>query len=174
VELIYGGKCSLEYGGKYVHRMRTSNYKFFNCGKCGHGRWIVIYGVGMLFKFCAEYGITYGNNIFTWRFCSHMSSVKEKNTKRSSGDGTVYANRICDVRFVKGLQGSFSVEAAFILPMVLMCLFLPIQVGLEMHQDIKTRAVNIQQNDVVDVISGMYRKEWMENFLEGLSEENEG
>ena len=103
-----------------------------------------------------------------------MPNIKEKSTNGSNCYGAIYADGIRNFCFMKCYKGSFSIEAALILPVVLMCLILPIGLGVELHQDVKTRAIHIQQEGVMDVIGEMYRKEWVENFLKGFLEENEG
>ena len=56
-------------------------------------------------------------------------------------------------------------EAAYIMPLVLLCLFLPIWIGIEQHEEVKTWVEKQQQEEIVNVISAMYQKEFITDLV---------
>lgn len=57
------------------------------------------------------------------------------------------------------------------MPLVLLCMFLPIWMGIEMHQELKESALRLQQEETVDVVSAMYRREFITDLLGELYED---
>lgn len=94
-----------------------------------------------------------------------MFTIKKKEERRSDSHGTIYVDGVCSVRALGKCRGSFSVEAAYIMPLVLLCLFLPIWIGIEQHEEVKTWVEKQQQEEIVDVISAMYQKEFITDLV---------
>lgn len=58
-------------------------------------------------------------------------------------------------------KASFTVEAAYIMPVVLMCMFIPVWMGIENHEEIKTWIEKQMQVEQKDMILAMYRQDYM-------------
>ena len=97
-----------------------------------------------------------------------MSGAKEKNEERQSGNGTIHVNSICEFPFVNRWKGSFSVEAACIIPVVCLCLFMPMWIGIELYQETKQCALNMQETYDEDAVSLMYQRAWLEEFWKDM------
>ena len=61
-------------------------------------------------------------------------------------------------------NASFTIEAAYIMPVVLMCLFMPIWIGIENYGQIKKWVEKQMQEQTMDVIAAMYRQDYMEEI----------
>ena len=70
---------------------------------------------------------------------------------------------------MKRYQGSFTVEAAIILPIILFCICLVIELGVSMHNEVKIQVGEQIQQKKIDMIKCMYRKEWLESFVENFT-----
>lgn len=51
------------------------------------------------------------------------------------------------------------------MPLVLWCMFLPLGIGIEMHQQLKDFVQCQKQEERIDIISGMYRKEFVKELI---------
>lgn len=95
-----------------------------------------------------------------------MFTLKTIRKRKQNSDGAIYVSGICGKPLVEGFRGSFSIEAALIMPLVLMCMFMPIWVGVELHQEVKQRAEIEMQMAPLDMIWAMYQQEQMEESEE--------
>ena len=62
-------------------------------------------------------------------------------------------------------RGSFTIESAYIFPLVMLCICLAINAGIEMHETIKTQVEEQAEEKPVDVILCMYRREFVKELL---------
>ena len=62
-------------------------------------------------------------------------------------------------------KGSFTIETACIMPLLFMCICIAIKSGVMLHNEVKSRALLVQEEDSVDVVSYLYRKELIEKAL---------
>lgn len=67
---------------------------------------------------------------------------------------------------MKVYKGSFTVEAACIMPLILMCICIAINSGITLHNEVKSRALLVKEEASVDLAAYLYRKELIENLLE--------
>ncbi len=72
---------------------------------------------------------------------------------------------------MKVYKGSFTVEAACIVPLILMCICIAIGSGITLHNEVKNRALLVEEEESVDLVSYMYRKELVENVMGALYED---
>ena len=72
---------------------------------------------------------------------------------------------------MKTYKGSFTVEAAYIIPLILMCIGIAIQGGIILHNEVKNRAMTIKEEKTIDVVSYMYRKELIQDVLGAWNED---
>lgn len=96
---------------------------------------------------------------------------KETGKRRSDTNGTFYVDSIRNIQYLGEQRASFSVEASLIIPLVLMCMFIPIWLGIEMNEEIKTWVEIQSQTEVMDMISSMYRQDFLKD-MGGDSNEN--
>ena len=61
-------------------------------------------------------------------------------------------------------KASFSIEAAYIMPVVLMCMFIPIWIGIDSHEQIKQWVEKQQQVETMDMILAMYRQDYLKDI----------
>lgn len=68
-------------------------------------------------------------------------------------------------------RGSFSVEAAFIVPLVLLCMFIAIDVGISLYGEVKMQVESQQEERVTDMVGYMYRSEFIKGLFGELYED---
>ncbi len=56
------------------------------------------------------------------------------------------------------------------MPLILLCLFFPIWLGLNLQNEIKEQVHAQQQEEITDIVSYMYRKEFVKELLGELYE----
>ena len=66
---------------------------------------------------------------------------------------------------MKKYRGSFTIEAAFIMPIVLLCICTAIKIGITLFQEVKNTAEQIIEENQDELIDYMYRKELLESLL---------
>ena len=71
---------------------------------------------------------------------------------------------------MKECQGSFTIEAAFITPLLLFCICLAIELGISLHNEVKILALSQMDHKPLDLVSAMYRRELVEELLGELYE----
>lgn len=71
---------------------------------------------------------------------------------------------------MKSKKGSFTIEAAFLLPLVLGSMCMVILLGISMHEEVRTQIALQEQEKASDMVKEMYRrtlrKELMEDWYE--------
>ena len=68
-------------------------------------------------------------------------------------------------------KGSFTIEAAFIIPIILFIGCLTIELGVALHQEVRGQAIEQMKEEPMDVIGCMYRKEFLEELSRELYED---
>ena len=66
---------------------------------------------------------------------------------------------------MKNYQGSFTIEAACIMPIILFCICTTIEIGISLHQEIKEQVFLEMEKTPIDMVEGMYRKEFAKEIL---------
>lgn len=67
--------------------------------------------------------------------------------------------------FMKMYRGSFTIEAAFIMPIILGCICIAIKSGVTLYQEVKNITEQIIEEKQEELIDSMYRKELLESLL---------
>ena len=62
-------------------------------------------------------------------------------------------------------KGSFTIEAACIMPLIFMCICIAIKGGITLHNEVKSKALLVREEETVDLVSYLYRKELIEKVL---------
>lgn len=62
-------------------------------------------------------------------------------------------------------KGSFTIEAACIMPLILLCICIAIESGITLHNEVKSKALLVKEEEPVDLADYLYRKELIENVL---------
>ena len=62
-------------------------------------------------------------------------------------------------------KGSFTIEAACIVPLIFICICIAIESGITLHNEVKNKAMLVREEETVDMVSYLYRKELMEKVL---------
>ena len=62
-------------------------------------------------------------------------------------------------------KGSFTVEAAVVFPIVLLCICTVIILGMELYDEVCMVAEKYEKSETVDLIHCMYRRELIEDLL---------
>ena len=57
----------------------------------------------------------------------------------------------------KKIQGSFSIEAAIIVPMLVFLFAITINCGMEMYTECRDMAIEIQKEEELDIVTLFYR-----------------
>jgi len=66
---------------------------------------------------------------------------------------------------MKLCKGSYTIEAAFIFPVVLFCICIVIEVGISLYQDVCAEAMKQGNKEPLDLISAMYRRELVKDLF---------
>ncbi len=67
---------------------------------------------------------------------------------------------------MKRYRGSFTVEATFIMPLILICICIAIESGVILYQEVKNTAEQIKEERQEKLMDAMYRKELLEDLIE--------
>lgn len=62
-------------------------------------------------------------------------------------------------------RGSFTVEAACIFPVILFCICITIDVGITLYEEIRQEAMSQMENEKLDLISAMYKRELVKELF---------
>jgi len=62
-------------------------------------------------------------------------------------------------------KGSFTVEAACILPLIFMCICIAIESGITLHNEVKNKALLVTEGERIDIVSYLYRSELIEKVV---------
>ena len=62
-------------------------------------------------------------------------------------------------------RGSFTIEAAYMMPLIFLCICIAIESGIMLHNEVKNQALLVREEETVDIISYLYRKELIEKVL---------
>ena len=66
---------------------------------------------------------------------------------------------------MKMYKGSFTVEAAYILPFIFACICMVIELGISFHAEIHAEVEQQSISEPLDVIKCMYRKAYVEELF---------
>lgn len=72
---------------------------------------------------------------------------------------------------MKKYKGSYTVEAAFILPLFLFCICIVIEMGVVLHQEVQTRVESQMKEEPLDMVKTMYRREYIKELFGVLYED---
>ena len=72
---------------------------------------------------------------------------------------------------MKRYKGSYTVEAAFILPLLLACICIAIETGVVLHQEAQMRVENQTKKEPLDMVEDMYRREYLKELFGELYED---
>ena len=65
----------------------------------------------------------------------------------------------------KEYQGSFSIEAACVMPFILVCICIAIDSGINLHEEIKAQVIKQEKQEWLDAVACMYRKEFIKDVI---------
>jgi len=68
-------------------------------------------------------------------------------------------------------SGSFVLEASYILPVILICICIVIELGVSFHKEVCTRVEAQSEKEMLDVITAMYRREYIKEVFGELDED---
>ena len=66
---------------------------------------------------------------------------------------------------MKTYKGSFTVEAACIFPLVLMCICLAIRSGIFLHEEFRMQIMEQEESAPLDLVKGMYQRVFVKDIL---------
>lgn len=72
---------------------------------------------------------------------------------------------------MKLYRGSFTVEGAYIIPLVLLCFCIAINAGISLQEAVKEQALAQAKEEQADIIACMYRREFVKELLGDLYED---
>lgn len=94
-----------------------------------------------------------------------MFTIKEKIEKRQNSDGTICTSGLRSAYTLGRYEGSFTLEAALIFPLIMFCFCLAIQTGVQLQEAVKEQAEEFGEKTSLDMIACMYRKEYLEAII---------
>ena len=66
---------------------------------------------------------------------------------------------------MKKYKGSFSMEASYILPIILACILVVIDLSVLLHEEVHVRVKMQMEKASVDMVKAMYRREYIKELL---------
>lgn len=66
---------------------------------------------------------------------------------------------------MKKYKGSFSMEASYILPIILACILVVIDLSVLLHEEVHVRVEMQMEKASVDMVKAMYRREYIKELL---------
>lgn len=72
---------------------------------------------------------------------------------------------------MKVCKGSFTIEATYIIPLVMFCICIAIEAGISMREEIKEQVSVQAQSAPLDIIACMYRREFVKELFGELYED---
>lgn len=67
---------------------------------------------------------------------------------------------------MRAYKGSFTVETACIFPIILLSICITINVGVSLYEEVRQEAISQMENEKLDLISVMYRRELLKELFE--------
>lgn len=67
---------------------------------------------------------------------------------------------------MKNMRGSFTLEAAYIMPLILSVMLSVITMGISLHEEVKQRVEAQEKQESIDAVKAIYRAEWLKELLE--------
>lgn len=72
---------------------------------------------------------------------------------------------------MKEYRGSFTVEAAYIMPLILLCICIAIEAGISLHEEVRMQVVSQMETEPADMVNFMYRREFVKELFGELYED---
>ena len=66
---------------------------------------------------------------------------------------------------MKKYKGSFSMEASYILPIILACILVVIDLSVLLHEEVHARVEMQMEKASIDMVKAMYRREYIKELL---------
>lgn len=66
---------------------------------------------------------------------------------------------------MKKYKGSFTIEAAYILPLILFCICIAIEMSVSLHGEVRMLVETQRENQPLDIVEYMYRREYVRELL---------
>lgn len=71
---------------------------------------------------------------------------------------------------MKKYRGSFTIEAALVLPLVLSCFCIAIGTAVSLHNEICVQIQEQAEKEPLNIVKGMYRRTYVKELLEEVYE----
>ena len=72
---------------------------------------------------------------------------------------------------MKNYKGSFTVEASYILPLILFCICVIVELGVVLHQEVLAEVEAQMEQEPLAMVKAMYRREYVEELLGAFYED---
>lgn len=66
---------------------------------------------------------------------------------------------------MKKYKGSFTIEAVFVLPLILTCICVVITMGIGLYQEVQKQAELQAGKETLDMVKGMYQREYVKELF---------
>lgn len=66
---------------------------------------------------------------------------------------------------MKKYKGSFTIEAVFVLPLILTCICMVITMGIDLYQEVRKQAELQVGKETLDMVKGMYQREYVKELF---------
>ena len=63
------------------------------------------------------------------------------------------------------VKGSLTVEATYILPLILFCICITVETAVLLHEEIRIQIEEQKKVEELDIITGMYRREYVKGLF---------
>lgn len=160
-------------GNRAVSRSRFRDTAFgcgfYNEGECRHWRCGDFYDDRVLSGILGE-SVSDDRRICCSRRGGAVSSGAEKeNEKGANTNDTVCTRIICMDVVMKRCRGSFTVEAAVIMPLFLFMLVAVISISVDLYQETTSLVAEINNKEQIDITSAMYHIDSVKKLISDLT-----
>lgn len=72
---------------------------------------------------------------------------------------------------MKAYRGSFTIEAGYIMPLVLLCLCIAIETGISLYEEVREQVAAQMKQEPLDLVDSMYRRDYVKELFGELYED---
>ena len=66
---------------------------------------------------------------------------------------------------MRKFRGSYTIEAAYIFPIILMCICMAVVVGISMQEEVRAQVEIQMKQEPFDMVEGMYHREMVKELF---------
>lgn len=129
------------------------------------GRWNYFYAYGNLSWILEQSEVDCFDVAACGGNCLCTNDIKEKRKERQNAYDTNCVCGICHFVVMKTCKGSFTIEASFIVPLVLFLMAIAMDTAIILFEETKAQALEYIDEEQIDIVSTLYHIENLETIF---------